>query len=110
MNLKITGRDNTPPDLQWLRITGDNVIQAKLIDGSAVRNIKAKLILRTKPDSYLEFELKDDGRNGDRADNDDVFSFKVPEQKFGLYNVEVTATDAFGNMMTKTAPGIFVIH
>ena len=108
--MKVTGKDGTSPDLQWLRITGDNVIQAKIIDGAAIRNINAKLILRMKPDSYLEFELKDDGSNGDRAENDNVFSFKVPEQKFGLYNVEVTATDTFGNQMTKSAPGIFVIH
>jgi S-formylglutathione hydrolase FrmB len=110
VDLKVTGKDVTSPDLQWLRITGDNVIQAKIIDGSAIRNIKAKLILRTKPDSYLEFDLKDDGRNGDRAENDNLFSFKVPEQKFGLYNVEVIATDTFGNQMTKPAPGIFVLH
>ena len=51
--------------MQWLRITGDNVIQARIFDGSAVRNVKAKLILKTKPDKFLEFELKDDGTNGD---------------------------------------------
>lgn len=110
VDLKISGRDNTPPDLQWMRITGDNVIQAKIIEGSAIRKIEAKLILRTKPDSYLEYELKDDGSNGDRAENDNVFSYKVSEQRFGLYNVEVTATDTYGNQMTKTAPGIFVLH
>jgi S-formylglutathione hydrolase FrmB len=110
VNLKITGTDKTPPDLQWLRITGDNVIQAKIIDGSAVRSIKAKLILRTKPDRYLEYELKDDGSNGDRAENDNVFSCKVPEQRFGLYNAEITATDSYDNKITKSAPGIFVIH
>jgi hypothetical protein len=110
LSLKITGSDSTPPDMQWLRITGDNVIQARIFDGSPVQSVKAKLILKTRPDKYLEFELKDDGSNGDREASDNVFSFKIPEQMFGLYNVEVNATDSFGNQMTKSTPGIFVLH
>ena len=44
------------------------------------------------------------------TESDNVFSFKVPEQRFGLYNVEVTATDSYGNLMAKTASGIYVLH
>ncbi len=108
--VKVTGSDQTPPEMKWVRVTGDNVIQARITDGSAIRNVKAKLILKTKPDTYLEFELKDDGSSGDRTKSDNVFSFKVPEQRFGLYSIEVTATDSSGNPMAKTAPGIFVLH
>jgi hypothetical protein len=96
--------------MKWVKVNGDNIIQAKLSDGSAIKIVKARLILKTKPDSFLEFELKDDGKNGDIAESDNVFSYKVPEQKFGLYNIEVSATDSFGNSITKTAPGAFVIH
>jgi S-formylglutathione hydrolase FrmB len=110
VNLKITGRDNTPPEMQWIEIRGDNVIQTRIYDGTALRNVKAKLILKAKPDRILEFELKDDGINGDIAGSDNVFSFKVPEQRFGLYNVEVSATDSSGNTMSGTAPGIYVLH
>ena len=110
VSLKVNGSDNTPPVMIWLRITGDNVIQAMIDDGSPVRKVKARLILRSRPDKYLNFDLKDDGTNGDIEESDNVFSFKVPEQRFGLYNVEVRAIDTFGNSMDKTAPGIFVLH
>lgn len=96
--------------MQWLRVTGDNVIQAMVYDGSAIQSVKARLILKAKPDRYLEFDLKDDGSNGDVTGSDNVFSFKVPEQQFGLYSVELTATDSSGNSMVKSAPGISVLH
>ncbi|MBK7713666.1 MAG: hypothetical protein IPJ37_24115 [Bacteroidales bacterium] len=108
--LKVSGSDNTPSDMQWLRITGDNVIQAMISDGSAIRNVKARLILKAKPDKYLEFDLRDDGSNGDVSASDNVFSCKVPEQRFGLYSVEVTAIDSYGNSMVKTTSGNLVLH
>jgi hypothetical protein len=110
VTLKVTGKDETAPELQWIKVTGDNVIQARIFDGSQIKNVSVRLILKTKPDSFLEFELKDDGKNGDVAESDNVFSFKVPEQKFGLYNAEITAIDSFGNILTQRSPGIFVLH
>jgi poly(3-hydroxybutyrate) depolymerase len=110
INIKVTGKDKTPPELQWIRIPGDNVLQAKINDGSVIHNVKAKLVLKDKPEKYLEVELNDDGINGDKVENDNVFSYKIPEQKFGLYNIEISATDSFGNVMTKKSPEIFVLH
>jgi len=110
ISIKVTGKDITPPELQWVRIPGDNVIQAKILDGSVVRNVKAKLVLKDKPDKYFEVELKDDGSNGDKAENDNVFSFEIPEQRFGLYNIEISAADSSENLMTKKSPDIFVLY
>ncbi len=110
INVKITGTDKTPPDIQWLKITGDNVIQARIFDGSAIKSVSARLILKTQPDSFLDIELKDGGTNGDITESDNVFSCKIPERKFGLYSAEVTATDSNGNSITKAAPGIYVLH
>jgi S-formylglutathione hydrolase FrmB len=110
VTIKVTGRDNTPPEMKWLKITGDNVLQARLIDGAPIKNVKAKLIIKDKPERKLDIVLLDDGTNGDRAKSDNVFSFKISEQKFGIYTVEITASDSFGNTMKTTAPGTFVIH
>ena len=110
VTLKVTGRDNTPPEMRWVRITGDNVIQVRLVDGASVKNVKAKLIIKDKPERNLDIVLNDDGSKGDRAKSDNVFSFRISEQKFGIYSVEITASDSFGNTMTKTAPGTYVIH
>ncbi len=110
IEIKVTGIDRTPPELLWVRVPGDNVVQAKINDGSKIKYVKAKLILKDNPDKYLEVELKDNGKDSDRVPNDNVFSFNIPDQKFGLYQIEITATDTFGNSMTKKSPGIFVLH
>jgi S-formylglutathione hydrolase FrmB len=110
VTIKISGEDKTPPGIQWVRVTGDNVIQARLFDGSAIGNVTARLVLKAKPDRFLEFELKDDGTNSDVTGSDNVFSCKVPEQKFGIYTVEITAADTYGNIMQKTADGSYVFH
>jgi S-formylglutathione hydrolase FrmB len=110
VNLKVSGKDETAPELQWVEVTGDNIIQARVFDGSSIKNVTARLILKIKPDRFLEYELKDDGTNGDMSESDNVFSFKVPEQKFGIYSVGISATDSFGNEMKKTAGSNYVIH
>jgi|WetSurMetagenome_2_1015567.scaffolds.fasta_scaffold05143_5 S-formylglutathione hydrolase FrmB len=110
VNIRVTGKDNTPPELFWIRIPGDNIIQTKLHDGSVIMNVKANFIMKDNPDKHFEVELKDDGKRGDKAENDNVFSCQISEQKFGLYNIEIKATDSFGNVMTKKSPDIFVLH
>ncbi len=110
VKIKVTGKDTTPPELQWIRIPGDNIIQVKVYDGAKIENVSAKLILISDPGKYFTVQLKDDGKNGDRAENDNVFSFRIPERRFGLYNAEVTAADSYGNIMTKVVPEYFVLH
>ena len=72
--------------------------------------LAVKLTKKNSPDKVLIFDLRDDGINGDRAASDNVFSFRVPEQRCGFYNIEVQAADSFGNRMKTAAPGIFVLH
>ncbi len=110
INIKIKGQDNVPPELLWVRIPGNNVIQAKINDGSMIQNVKAKLISKDRKDEFFEVKLMDNGTNGDQVKNDNVFSCEVPEQKFGLYHIEIKATDSFGNSMTNYDPATFVLH
>lgn len=110
VNLKISGSDKTPPDIQWVKVTGNNNLQARIFDGSEIVKATARLILKTQPDKVLEFELRDDGTKGDLTESDNVFSYQIPEQRFGLYSGEVTATDSFGNTATKSIPGALVVH
>lgn len=110
IKIRVTGKDRTPPILRWARIPGDNIVQAMVYDGSKIQNIKAKLILKDNPGKFFEIELKDDGKEGDRAVADNVFSKKIPDQKFGLYRMEIEATDSFGNKMTEKCSDIFVLH
>jgi hypothetical protein len=97
ISIKVNGKDKTPPKITEAHIPGDNIIQVKLYDGSKIQHVKAKFILIDDPKKSFEVELKDDGMSGDRVEFDNVFSKKIPEQKFGLYRVIIEATDSFGN-------------
>ena len=93
-----------------MHIPGDNIIQAKVYDGSKIQSVKAKLILKDDPSKSFEVELKDDGNAEDRVEGDNVFSKKIPEQKFGIYRVVMEATDSFGNKIMEETPGEFLLH
>ena len=110
IKIKVKGRDGTPPIISWVRVPGDNIIQAKVYDGSKIQYVKAKLISKDDPKIIFEVELKDDGTAGDRAEGDNVFSKKIPEQKFGFYRVIVETVDSFGNKIIEEAPDEFVLH
>ena len=110
ITIDITGKDKTGPKINWVRIQGDNVIQARISDGSKIQHVKATLISKSDPAISFEVELKDEGKDGDKAEGDNVFSKKIPERKFGFYRVVVEATDSFGNKTIEEAPGEFVLH
>jgi hypothetical protein len=66
--------------------------------------------MKDDPGRYLEVELNDDGMEGDKVAGDNVFSIKIPEQKFGLYTLEIEAADINGNIRVEKDPRIYVIH
>jgi len=121
INLTVDGKDNTPPVLRWVKIPGDNVIQVKLYDGSKIRSVKAKFTSRADPQEFsevrfrdpkktFEVQLNDDGKEGDRAGSDNVFSCRIPFRDFFIYNVEIEAADSSGNTMNEAYPESFIIH
>ena len=110
IKIKVTGKDTTPPKVRWVQISGDNTIQVRIYDGGKIQYVKAILRSKDNPEKFLKVELKDDGKEGDRTDGDNVFSKKIPDQKFGLYNVEIEAADSFGNKMVEKKPDVFVLH
>lgn len=67
IKVKVTGKDSTPPIVQWVQIPGDNIIQTRVYDGSEIQFVKAKLIPGDNPENFFEIDLKDNGENGDRA-------------------------------------------
>jgi len=109
VNLKVSGSDRTSPIVQWVQISGNNTIQIKVHDGGKITSVIAKLKI-DDPERMLKFILNDQGEHGDKAMGDHVFSYKIPEQKFGLYQAEIEATDEFGNTMTTDWFGDFVLY
>ena len=110
ITINVKGKDATPPVLSWVHVFGENILYAKVYDGTKIQSVKAKLILKENAAKSLDIELKDDGKEGDRVEGDNVFSKKLAEQKFGIYRVVVEAVDAFGNKKVTEVPESFVLH
>ncbi|MES1219225.1 MAG: alpha/beta hydrolase-fold protein [Bacteroidota bacterium] len=108
ISIPVSGKDNTPPVLAWVKIPGDNIIQAKLYDGSAIKSVVAALTAKNK--KKVTIELNDKARGGDVIDGDHVFSIAIPEQYFGIYKLMIEATDSLGNKLTQDVPGNFILH
>jgi hypothetical protein len=110
IKINVKGKDNTDPKIKWVKIPGHNVLQARIYDGSKIQSVKAKLISKDDPAKTFEVELKDDGLSGDRVEADNVFSKKIPQQKFGFYRVVIEAIDSFGNKLIEEAAEEFILH
>ena len=110
ISIKVKGKDETPPQLEWVKISGDNTIQAKLYDGGKISTVKARLHLKDEPEKSFTVVLNNKGKEGDRSKADLVFSSKIQERGFGLYKVEIEAVDDSGNKMMKEWPEILVVH
>lgn len=110
IKLNVVGKDSTPPQLLWVKIPGDNIIQARVYDGSGIQFVKAKLTSKNDPRKTIEVELKDDGKMSDRAEGDNVFSKDIPEQNIDNFKVSVESMDSFGNKSINEYPEIFIVH
>jgi hypothetical protein len=110
IRIEVKGKDNTVPKIKWVKMSGDNILQARIYDGSKIQYVRAKLISKDDPQISFEVELKDDGIGGDKAGGDNVFSKEIPEQKFGFYRVVIEAMDTFGNKLIEEAAEEFVLH
>ncbi|MBK8882936.1 MAG: hypothetical protein IPN67_11280 [Bacteroidales bacterium] len=107
VKITVTGKDKTPPVIDWAAISGSNRLQVKAYDGGNIVSVRAKLIpvnnvkgldnvTMTDPDKVIEFELNDEGRDGDVTSDDKVFSKKISPPATFFYHVEVEAIDQYG--------------
>jgi len=110
IKIEVKGRDTTAPQIQWVQVTGENVVRAKIFDGSKIQSVKTKLILKNDPSKSFELQLQDDGNGGDGAAEDNVYSKKLPIDKFGIYRVVIEAIDSHGNKMIYERSDDFVLH
>ena len=91
IKIEVSGKDVTTPILRWVRVPGDNIIRAKVYDGSKIQYVSAKCIFKNDPKVSFQVELKDDGAGGDKVGGDNVFTKAIPRQKFGLYRMVIEA-------------------
>lgn len=110
ISLHVSGKDNTPPEIRWTKVTGDNCVQIKVRDGSGIRSVKVHFVSADDPQRTFDIVLNDEGINGDRIKNDRLFSGMAPKQKFGLFRMDVEAIDSAGNRTFKNFERIDFFH
>lgn len=106
----ISGKDTTPPAMGNIQVTADNVLWVKLYDGSRIKNVNATLTDEKDLKRTFTVSLADDGRGGDRAADDMVFSQIIPRQVFGVFNAVIDAEDSFGNRISLKPDQTFVLQ
>jgi hypothetical protein len=115
IKIKVSGADTTPPVMQWMDVTADNILQARIYDGTAIQQVKAQLVPDPKAPRYqyvdweepvkgFVVELTDNEKNGDRKAGDFVFTRAISGQPSYFYKVTIEMTDALGNKKTEEYP------
>ena len=110
ISITVIGHDQTPPVIRWVDLRADNTLQVKLHDGDAIESVKVRLVNEKETDQVKEFSLNDQGTSGDGVAGDQVFSYQIPQTQFGLYKIQITASDHSGNGTVNNWPGSFVVR
>jgi len=99
---RVQGKDQTAPQARWAQVSPGNLLEAQLIEGGSVKIAKAILTRIDKPAFRVEIELNDEGKDGDRAAGDRIFSGTLPYPPDGTYHVHIEAVDESGNQGSST--------
>jgi len=115
VSITVSGSDTSPPETLWVKALGDNTLQAKVYDGDEIVAVRAKLSFKETPftpftHETIELSLNDNGEDGDRVAGDNIFSVRIPEQKFGIFQAEISARDANGNSAVKSFSENIILH
>ena len=94
LTLSISGRDTTPPHAESAAVRHWNRLEARITDGARVASAVATV---TSGATVLRFPLNDDGRGGDLAARDGIFTGLAPNPPVGRYALRIEAKDEFGN-------------
>jgi hypothetical protein len=94
VTLSIAGRDTTPPHVESAAVRDWNRLEVRIMDGARVTSATATVTLS---DIVLRFPLNDEGRGGDLAAGDGIFTGLAPNPPAGRYTLRVDAKDEFGN-------------
>jgi S-formylglutathione hydrolase FrmB len=122
IEVNVKGQDKTAPLIIWGRSSANNLFKVKLADGAKIKSVKvtftpffdeveeflgAGIMAQLTP---FTFELFDAGTNGDEYPSDNVFSCKIPANRFCLYKVIVEAIDGFGNKANQKLGNTILLH
>jgi S-formylglutathione hydrolase FrmB len=97
IKVRVQGEDRTGPEARWAEISAGNLLEAQMIEGGAIKTVKARLAQTDNPAFPIEMLLNDRGMDGDKSAGDRIFSGSIPGSLEGAVPVVVDAIDEFGN-------------
>lgn len=110
INIKIQGKDQTPPQVEWVKVSEDNTIKVKIYDGAKISAVKANFYPKDEQKTPFSIELPPSKPKGYRLESNLIFTEKISEKGFGLYQVEIEAEDTYKNKTIEEWPETVVIH
>jgi len=108
IKIEVKGKDETPPQIQWLQVVTNDRVEARVYDGSGIDKVALTFIPNEKastikhvgwdevPTSF-EVELVDTGLDGDAVKGDGVYSRRIENQPSYFYTIEAKTIDSKGN-------------
>jgi S-formylglutathione hydrolase FrmB len=110
IRIEVKGSDKASPVIGDVQLPVDNIVQARVDDGAAIKQVRARFILKEDSTQTFIIDLVDDGSDGDIIEADHVFSKQISGRKFGIYTVIIEAVDNFGNQSSKEIAGDIIVH
>lgn len=108
VNVEVSGKDQTIPQVEWVQVLNDDLIEARVYDGASVTGVmltfspnEEKSTLKhvnwdeTPP--AFSIELKDDGQGGDAVKDDGVYSARISGKPTYFYDLSFEVRDSLGN-------------
>lgn len=120
INVEIKGKDETPPQVEWLQVLTNERIEARVYDGMGVDKVVIRFIPNKEKSTmrYVnwaieprEFEIRlvDTGEDGDAVKGDGIFSRQLIEQSSYFYDLKIETVDLAGNSMEIVWPEVVFI-
>lgn len=108
VNVRVEGKDKSPPQIQWVQVLTEDRIEARIYDGSTVDRVHLTLSPNEEkstmkhvnwdetPPSF-SIELTDDGQGGDAVKGDGVYSVRIAGRPSYFYDLSFELNDSLGN-------------
>jgi len=108
VKVEVRGRDETPPQIQWLQVSTNERVEARIYDGAGI----GKVMLTFAPNEQkstkrhvnwddvpkgFSVELVDNGLNGDAIEGDGIYSRKIKDKPSYFYDLKIEMVDASGS-------------
>ena len=109
IKIEVKGKDETPPQIQWLQVLTNDRIEARVYDGIGVDKVLLTFIPNEeastikhvnwdKVPNAFQVELVDTGLDGDAVKGDGVYSRKIENQPSYFYDLKLKMIDSAGNI------------